>query len=222
MISEVRNKTIVVFAPHHDDESIGIGGIICKLSKAGNKVHLVVATSGGCGIPGLERAESCRVRDSETLEAAKTLGIDKVIFMNLRDHTLEFNFDSLSQIVKYIRKLSPDIIFTTHPEESDRDHRILSELVKEGSWLAGEGTTYRSSAKPAKNPIELKYYEVWTPMSKIKECVDIDEEVKIKTAAINCYQSQLQSRNYLNLSLGLNQFRAAKHLSDCNYAEVLG
>ena len=44
------NNKVVIFAPHPDDETIGMGGLIQKLKSEGKDVHIVVMCSGN-GIP---------------------------------------------------------------------------------------------------------------------------------------------------------------------------
>lgn len=37
-------KKVIVVAPHPDDETLGVGGTIAKLSKEGHEVHVLVVS----------------------------------------------------------------------------------------------------------------------------------------------------------------------------------
>ena len=45
MLESVKNK-ILVLAAHPDDETLGCGGTISKLSKEGNDIHLITFAVG--------------------------------------------------------------------------------------------------------------------------------------------------------------------------------
>ena len=38
-------NNIVVIAPHHDDETLGVGGTLLKEKKLGSKIHWLIITS---------------------------------------------------------------------------------------------------------------------------------------------------------------------------------
>jgi glucosamine-6-phosphate deaminase len=45
-----RDKTVLVFSPHPDDDVIGMGGTITKLVDSGNRVHVAYQTSGNIAV----------------------------------------------------------------------------------------------------------------------------------------------------------------------------
>ncbi|MDP3014546.1 MAG: PIG-L family deacetylase, partial [Candidatus Subteraquimicrobiales bacterium] len=116
-------KNILVISPHHDDESIGMGGTIYKLAKDGNAVVLAVVSSGSIGVEGANREKSIFVRETECLNASKVLNIRKVEFMRLYDYILETNEENIFRLVKMIRNSRPDIIYMPHDNETDLEHR---------------------------------------------------------------------------------------------------
>lgn len=64
---------IVVFAPHNDDEVLGVGGTINKYSNAGHEVYVCEVTSGPKYLSMQEEARKAR----------KVLGVKDSIFLNL-------------------------------------------------------------------------------------------------------------------------------------------
>ncbi|MDQ1394626.1 MAG: hypothetical protein QOF30_3603, partial [Acidimicrobiaceae bacterium] len=78
---------IVFFHAHPDDEAIFTGGTIARLSDAGHRVVVVVATGGELGVP--HAAEHlAAVRQGETARAASLLGVSSVVFLGYQDSGL--------------------------------------------------------------------------------------------------------------------------------------
>lgn len=134
-----RYNTILVFAPHPDDEIIGLGGLILQTLRNGNEVFICYLTEGensGCYH---DKVEIKKQRAALTNKVLKQLTIpNKNIFkLRLSDGTvpLENNFEfdkTVSQIATIIEEVKPDAVFAT--AESDFwpfDHVACSQLVKE-------------------------------------------------------------------------------------------
>ncbi|MDP6413684.1 MAG: PIG-L family deacetylase [Gammaproteobacteria bacterium] len=62
----------LVFAPHADDETFGMGGSLLKASQQGIETHLVVLTDGALGGT---RDDLVVVREEEVKQAADLLGV---------------------------------------------------------------------------------------------------------------------------------------------------
>ncbi|MDD4351804.1 MAG: PIG-L family deacetylase [Candidatus Gracilibacteria bacterium] len=211
-------NSVLVFAPHHDDESFGCGGTIKKLTEQGCTVDLAVVTEGRYGVHVANDQESIQIRERETGLAAQILGIRKVFFMKLISQGLEFNQENLIKFVQLLRGVYPDLIFLPHQKEMDRDHRISSELAREACWLSADGTFLKNIERVIK-PIRMMSYEVWTPIERPFHSVVIDKQLSVKIKAMKAYKSQLENRNYIKMILGLNQYRARQQFMDGNYAE---
>src|SRR5262249_21043885 len=80
--------TVVIIAPHPDDEAIGCGGAICLHRKRGDPVHVVFLTSGERGTPGVSQETARSVREAEAREAGKVLVLDGMVFLRLPDLAL--------------------------------------------------------------------------------------------------------------------------------------
>src|SRR4051812_24596047 len=78
-------ETVVVIAPHPDDESIGCGGAILSHTGRGDRVHVVFLTSGELGLKHLKVEEAWNIRESEARAAAGILGISQLTFLRQPD-----------------------------------------------------------------------------------------------------------------------------------------
>lgn len=214
-----KKKSVLVFAPHHDDEAIGCGGQIRIHSNTGDEVNLAVVTSGKMGVSGVTETESMRIREKETRAAARSLGIKGIVFLGFPDHALEFNEETRDAFIKVVRDTQPDIIYLPHIAESDRDHRLTCELGKDAAWMARDSTVSRDIGILRTARTELRHYEVWTPISRPRLYTSIDAVWRYKRLAIECYQTQLAGTDYVSMAKGLNMYRAIQKNTGGRLAE---
>ncbi len=120
----------LVVTPHPDDAEIGCGGTVAKLVKAGKEVFYVVATSGNKGGRATDMTADylTQARQDEQRRAAEILGVSEVVFLDFGDGELEDDHPFRRELVYHIRRLKPEVVFTTEPFRSTfynhRDHRI--------------------------------------------------------------------------------------------------
>ena len=64
-------------------------------------------------------------------------------------------------------------------------------------------------------------FEVWTPMQRMDEVVDISPFIHVKLAAIRAHQSQCEVMRFDEAFLGLGRYRGAMHSwPGGDYAEI--
>ncbi|WP_327269168.1 PIG-L family deacetylase [Streptomyces sp. NBC_01218] len=71
---------VVVVAAHPDDEVLGVGGTLARLTAAGTEVHVVTVTDGEASHPGSRRVPPealARLRAEELAVALDDLGVDR-------------------------------------------------------------------------------------------------------------------------------------------------
>lgn len=113
----MKGKVILVVAAHPDDAEFGSGGTVAKYISEGATAYYLICTNGARGSRGQNiKGESLAViRKKEQLLAAKKIGVKEVFFLDHGDGELEADLHLKEEIVKYIRKLKPDILFTHDP-----------------------------------------------------------------------------------------------------------
>jgi LmbE family N-acetylglucosaminyl deacetylase len=111
---------VLILAAHPDDETLGCGGVIKKLSQENNFIKLITFTDG----------ESSRNENSNrnTLldRVCKKLGINEYIYGNFPDNKLDSI--PLLDICKFIEtnvEFVPDLIFTHHRNCNNIDHQLV-------------------------------------------------------------------------------------------------
>ena len=181
----------LVFAPHPDDETFGMGGSLLLASRRNIVTTLVVVTNGALG--GTQGMELVALREREAQEAAARLGIREVRFWRQPDRELVVTPSLIERVVDVIEHTGPASIFFPSPMELHPDHRTTSLLVWEGLRRAG----FSGSACG---------YEI-SGQGPINRLVDITSVIAEKKIAMQAYQSQLCENDYMRVALALDMAR---------------
>jgi LmbE family N-acetylglucosaminyl deacetylase len=182
--------SFLILGAHPDDELVGVGGTIAKLSKAGNKVFVVIFTKGEEGYADRKLKDTIsEVRQKEIEKVRKILGIEKYELLGRPDMGLENNKDTFKATIQLIRKFKPDAVFTHHRVDRHRDHIAASKLVTEAFWQSGERVSMELG-EPWK-PKALYYFEETYPFKFPSHIVDITGTFEAKIDAMRAYISQL-------------------------------
>lgn len=117
---------ILVIAPHPDDEVLGMGATIKKLSKK-NKILLCVVSEGASAQ--YEDKKMIDIRRNACIKAGKILGISDFEFLNFPDMKLDIipHLEINIQLEKIIRKYKPEIVYTAPPNDLNKDHQKVFE-----------------------------------------------------------------------------------------------
>lgn len=183
------NKRALCIAPHPDDESIGMGGVLAKYR---DNFDVICLTDGAKGIKNQSADEIVRLRKVEFENALKTAGIVSYKNLGIADRDVCNSYDKFSEIEidKY------DYIFIPNLIDTHYDHRAcfihLQKMLRE---------------KRHKPDLKILFYEVWGTLTSPNVLVNISDVVEIKSEMIKCYKSQLARKDYLGAILGLNKYR---------------
>lgn len=125
---------ILVIAAHPDDETLGCGGTIARLTSERKEVHILILgegiTSRRTEIEASSK-EEIRMLRKNSREAGAILGTTDIHFESFPDN----RFDSVPflEIVKviesYIEKIRPHTVFTHHGGDLNIDHSMTSRAV---------------------------------------------------------------------------------------------
>mgnify|MGYP002640185565 CR=1 FL=1 len=173
---------ILVLAAHPDDEVLGMGATIKKMSKK-NKIHLCVVTEGASAQ--YEDKKMIEERKKACIKCGKILGINTFNFLDFKDMTLNFHNElEINQALeKIIQKFKPHTIYTTPNHDVNSDHKKLYESTIVAS------RPYSTTVK------KLLCYEIPGSVSfpfqpNIFE--NINDEFEIKLKGFRCYKSEIR------------------------------
>jgi len=193
----------LVFAPHADDESFGMGGTLAKASDEGIEAELVIMTDGSLGG---DREDLVEIRKREAEAAATILGINSTAFLNYCDRGLRVDDQTVGAVLFEIKRVKPRAVFFPGPFELHPDHRVTAQLV----WNALQ---------------QFKDFDV-TPVSyeilvqsPVNTLVDISKHLDQKSKAMGAYRSQVNENRYESIALALNELRSLTLPVEISHAE---
>lgn len=178
----MREQRVLVIAPHNDDEVLGVGGTIKKMSDEGNDVYVCEVTKG---IHFNEIQKEAR-KAHRILGVKETFFLDQPVCMLKTTPQLELN-SKISEIIKYIE---PTMVFIPFIGDMHVDHREVTEsamvaLRPIGEYSVGEIYMYETLSETGWN---LPTFDrTFVPNTWI----DITEFFSTKIDAMACYKSQL-------------------------------
>ena len=120
---------VLVIAAHPDDEVLGMGGTIAVHTGQGDDVRVLVVTDGSSTqYPG--DADIRARKEQEALRAAKELGVDDYVHLDLPDMRLDTveHIEVNKVVEEHIRDFGPQIVYTVQPDVN-QDHRVLFDSV---------------------------------------------------------------------------------------------
>jgi N-acetylglucosamine malate deacetylase 1 len=218
LVWEPAAETVLVLAPHMDDEVIGCGGTLAKHVARGASVTVAFLTDGAAGgslaaaaepqaAGGGPRASLSAVRKQEAQRALSVLGVRRSEFLDGPDGGLRSTPELAGKLRTILSSDRFDLVYLPFFLEEHPDHRAASQILLD----ATRGTDAR---------LQCLGYEVWTPL--FPNClVNVDETMSVKRAALDAYKSQLAEANYTHTQFGLNAYRSAAFLGGtCRYAEA--
>ncbi len=188
-----KDRNVLVFAPHQDDDTLGCGGTIRRMVEMGAKVTVVYLTDGGKGSD-QEQKGLVKMRQEEAEASLNVLGCRSRIFLGFEDGALDFNSESLGKVRGIIERLKPAAIFTTHLLDGPWDHIMTSVLVSE-------------ALRDHPDDLWVYNYEIWNTIPY--NClVDISDVIGMKMEAIREHKSQMRMVDYSEKFLGLSVYRS--------------
>lgn len=187
----MKDKRVLVVAPHPDDETLGVGGTIAKFAEANNEVHVLMVSGH---LPPLYSREDYEITVAEARKAFDILGVTDSLFLEIPATMIgdvpvhEVN----GRICQVFNDLKPQVVLCPYPDRH-LDHRHVFESVMVASRPVGTGkgieilAAYETLSETHWNAphIEPNFTPNWV--------VDISNHIDKKLSALQCYESQISA-----------------------------
>lgn len=206
-VDKLPGRSVLVLAPHPDDEIFGCGGTMIKHCQAGDSVSVLIVTDGAFGKSENDRAAHAAMRAAESLAASRLIGYSPLAFLQYRDRELAGCDGLVLDLLKIFNESDIDLIYVPSIDEMHPDHHALA--------LAA----LRAVALGSKD-VSIAMYEVGRPLSRVTHLVDITDAFEVKLEAMRCFQSQLSHQSYDRHIVALNSFRTYTLSKEALYAEA--
>lgn len=198
MLSE---KRVLVVAAHPDDEVLGCGATVKRLSSAGADVKVLIlgegATSRGDRRDADTMKHELKTLRANAAKASEIIGASEVMFGGLPDN--RFDGLELLDVIKIIEKVkksfNPTLVLTQHAGDLNIDHTITNRATL---------TAFRPL--PGESVVSVYAYEVLssTEYSHISSghffspdtYVDTEGFTDAKIEALSAYESEFQPDPY--------------------------
>jgi LmbE family N-acetylglucosaminyl deacetylase len=187
-------RSLLVVAPHADDEVLGAGGLMAQASRAGASVHTIFMAVDGLKHWGHPEVTTLEQRIAEIDAVAERIGFSYEIFYAGKDLIERLDTVSQRELVNLFEdaynRHRPDLLLLPHHDDFDQDHRY----------------TYRAAfaaARPIPQSLD-KFFpkNVWTyEIPKIiwsdapfkpAFYVDISDAIEDKLEGVRLYPTQLR------------------------------
>jgi LmbE family N-acetylglucosaminyl deacetylase len=200
----VRAASVLVLAPHHDDEVLGCGGLVAQLAAAGAAVRVLYLTDGGGGAEAVADRDAYRARRREESErAGEILGLAGSDRLDLPDGALDHYLDAAVEgIRRAILTQRPELLLVPSPLEISRDHRAAFAALHRLLAPLRDG---HPDQEPLRS-LRVLLYEVNHP-GYPDLLVDVGRQLELLERAMAAYASQEERHPYWNAALGLRRFR---------------
>jgi len=199
---------------HPDDAEFLCAGTLIRLARERQwAIHIATMTAGDCGSAEHSAAEITRIRRSEAVASAATIGATYYC-VGERDLNVFYSKPTLARVTQLIRAVRPSLLFTHSPADYHLDHEQTSIIVRAAAFAApvplfqaGEGS------RPAIDRIPHLYYcdalEGKDPFGQSLPPgfrIDISAVIDVKKSMLACHASQ---RNWLLHHHGIDEYLTA-------------
>ncbi len=197
----LKNQTLLLIAPHPDDEILGCGGLIKRIKEGGGKVYALFMTVGTTQDYAANGISTYDQRLKEIEKVSKFLGYEdyRIAFPG-NDHHLRLDsipqIDLISSIENThkisLNRLRPTIIATPQPFDYNQDHRAVAEAVIAATRPAPDG--YKSLQKTILGYefSATAHWSIATPNNPNFFVELKDEDLSVKIKALKLYSSQIR------------------------------
>ncbi|MBI9101442.1 MAG: PIG-L family deacetylase [Spirochaetales bacterium] len=188
-------KCAICIQPHPDDNEVGMGGVIAKLTNEGCIVHYLTVTDGSLGLTdaSMTHEQLAVVRKKETEDSGTLLGVEHFHHLNYQDGTLH-DINKLSgEIGEIIRNVKPDFIFCPDPwlnYEAHQDHIVTGKAAAQ-SFISTSLIKYPRGTKTGPHQVKgIGFYYTSRPNT----IVDITDTFNLKFKAMGVHKSQFDQK----------------------------
>ncbi len=201
-----QNLSVLVIAPHPDDEVLACGGTLALLVQRHCRIHVAVVTDGARGDPlNYSEEDVATRRATESKTALRHLGIENIRFLGYPDGDFHDSDAVQARLRELIDELQPDWLLIPSPLDYHRDHVGIALAMLRAWHAAGcRGRTFM--------------WELWQPLPAT--CVvDIGDVFELRQQAAACYTLPHMYCDYSSASAHLLGFRGL-YLDGSGHAEA--
>lgn len=188
---ELPPQTILAVGAHPDDLEILCAGTLAKFASRGDKIVMAIATDGSAGHMEIQPDDLAELRKAEAQQSAHLIGA-RLQWLGFRDELIFEDIDTRLVFIDLIRASRPDLILTHDPGDYHPDHRVVSRLMFDASFVAGL-PNIETEHPPHPGVQPLYYFDTLSGANFMPtEFVDITATYGTKRQMLQCHASQIE------------------------------
>lgn len=184
----------LIIAPHPDDETLGCGATISKMTECGNDVYVAILTNAYVGAKELfSESDITQVR-REALKAHEVLGVKNTLFYDLPAPRLDQHpLYKISDIIShFIKEIKPTTLYIPHRGDLHIDHKMIYDAALVAARPQNKCSVKKILAYETLSETEWAspYQESYFIPNYFIEVSD--KQLEKKKQAMSCYRSQVR------------------------------
>ena len=187
---------ILAVGAHPDDVEFGCAPVLIQEVQKGHQVRILVASRGEAASSGTPEE-----REQEARAAARIIGAP-IDFLHLGgDCHIQYSPANSILMAREIRKFAPQAVLAPSLDENQHpDHAAVGKMVRDAARLARYGGLEDTRDLPPHAIGALYYYSVTQVFPGQPDVViDVSAVHDQWVAAMECHQSQMSTRGYVDL-----------------------
>jgi LmbE family N-acetylglucosaminyl deacetylase len=202
-------QKILVILAHPDDPEFFCGGTLAQWAAAGHEITYLLLTCGDKGFhptthPDMTPEKLCAIRHIEQANAARVIGAQPPLFLDLPDGYLIPDLNLRRMVVREIRRHKPTVLVTCDPQNlfalygiNHPDHRACGQVVLDAVFPAADNIAFFPELLEEGFAPHMPR-EIWCALTNQPNMtVDITETWNVKIQAIMEHKTQVQDTDKL-------------------------
>jgi LmbE family N-acetylglucosaminyl deacetylase len=182
---------VLAVGAHPDDIEILCSGTLFRCRQRGDQVILCIVTDGAAGHAEIPPDELKGIRKDEAQAAADMLGAE-LIWLGLPDERVYDDDLARMMMVDAVRKAAPDMIISHFSEDYHHDHRTVSKLVYDASFIASLPNIPTEHEPHSLVPVIYEMDTLAGVGFLPEEYVDISDVLSRKLEMLACHETQVR------------------------------
>ena len=184
--------SVLVIGAHLDDCEITFGGTAARYRELDHDVTFVSMTNGEAGHHEIGGLELTRTRRAEGRAAAAIIGAEYE-FLDAHEGELQPTIENRNKVIRLIRRIAPDLVFTHRPNDYHPDHRYTSDLVQDAAYMVTVPAICRDVDHLTYNPVICYLPDDFRKPTPLEPdvVVPIDGVVETKLDMLHAHESQM-------------------------------
>lgn len=190
---ETKTMRVLSIGAHPDDADTSAGGLLEKLRRKGWEVRLLSVTDGSAGTYHMDMGGKplADIRRKEAERSGRIFG-GQYDVMDHPDGRLQVTLEAREELIRYIRRFSPDLIITNRLNDYHADHRNTAQLVQDASFLLTVPCICPDTKYMDHMPVVLYWHDSFRKPNPIQPdvVVPIDDTIETILKAACCHECQ--------------------------------